>query len=502
MPPKKLTIHTQQGDRSVIMVGPSLWGYIYREKTEGYFYRIIPVEDVQEVEKRYEIAELRNAPMKPQIAPISEAELEAQYIDNKIYFYIQYKMPSASTWIDIMAYESMDYQLLCLSRIISAIPKWLLDTRKNLIPLPSDIVFVDRTPFLLKLPSIGRPRIKSLFTEPSRIIYLAPELIRGKSLDVSDESVTNYAIGIQAIHCLYHWQDGDTAEMRLTKSANGTLLTLDQLQLRLSKEALNVPEINILIKSIQSLVSSDLRIRSAVNPPQLSKMIEQSALYLNPEYAVDEYIKRKEYNQAYQLLKKMLADHPTFSLYLLAAKLAGSHLKLISEALDSYEHALEMKKNAVEVFLLRIEFIISHLNTLMGKQKVVGSSIDLKRIDKFIENDFTHLPFKMQQKHVNKLAEYFIFRKMFDEADRILTLHFYDQDKTLLWWEFERWDLLIQALIGKKDYGRAKEAVQSLKKNLQLASRKPQIPKSQITKYGPCVAEHELRLHELTKITG
>jgi hypothetical protein len=448
MLPEKLTIHTRQGERSALLVGPSMWGYIYRETKDAYFYRILPIEDVPYAETMHEIKQLKNAIRQRQVAPIVEAEQEPQVIDNKVYFYIRYEINASFTWLDIIKHKDIEFRFESVSSVLKAFPVWMKENSEGLLIMPSDLVFVDHTPFLLRLPSLGKPRIDSLFTESSRILYLAPEMICGLQVQISPENVSFYALGMVLLQSIYHIQTDSDPESMLISSANGTLNAFLNKPM-LPQWMLEQADIKEMIQNLERMINRDLHIRNAAQPLALHDVIKRNIGLFNPKKTIRILMKEKKYHEAYKIIQ-----------------------------------------NILKIYLDQI------VNPSLLTEIKIKSKPPLEQIKPRIIRNFEHLDFGTQNEWVEKVGTFLNFMRDYESSEKYLYPHLFDADSTQLWFKFERHCLYVEAIIGLNNYNSAADWIKYTKGNISKAMHHPELM-NDVKRYGPIISELERRLLKL-----
>src|SRR5207247_10528141 len=82
----------------------------------------------------------------------------------------------------------------------------------KLLPMPAEIVFVGRSrdPWILGQPfrnSPDVPDLETVTTEPTRVWYLAPELLGGNQQAIDGYNLDRYALGMALWQCFYPLPD-------------------------------------------------------------------------------------------------------------------------------------------------------------------------------------------------------------------------------------------------------------------------------------------------------
>ena len=200
--PSALTIGPS--DARLEYVGPSMWGYVYREVSGSRYYRILPIEDVVALSKRLEIDVRKDWGSSKGLAPI--VETGDVTVQGNLFFYAAYKTDGRNL-SHLLSDADPQSRLFLLSKVMSALPTWWESNGAMNCLMPTDIVFNQQWPMLLALPSLGLwPRFETLIAEPSRIPFLAPELVRGNRQLIRDRNIDLYGCGVMMLQCIFSWE--------------------------------------------------------------------------------------------------------------------------------------------------------------------------------------------------------------------------------------------------------------------------------------------------------
>ena len=226
--PREIVVPTKHGSSPSEFVGPSLWGYVYKSKEGHHYHRLIPFDDVPTFAQRVAIADSSNGPQRPLIARISDTN--DVRIGSDLYYSVTYEVFNESSLSEVLKGPDPRTRLWCVAKVLEALPSWWSGNGEGLPLLPADVVFNGQWPYLLALPPMGLwPRFSTLISEPLRVSYLAPEILRNHRLLVEQRAIDVYACGAMALQSLYSTDTTVSPETLLRQAATATLYERDRL---------------------------------------------------------------------------------------------------------------------------------------------------------------------------------------------------------------------------------------------------------------------------------
>jgi tetratricopeptide (TPR) repeat protein len=471
-------------------IGPGFWGLIYRSKKGPSFYRLIPIKQVP-LEKRDKVRKWIYKPRMPGIAPIVEARQPLNFND---LFFIRYEIKAEKTWIDVIANTDISIRLQYASRILSNISIWWefleIDPQSPLFIMPSDIVFINKDPYLLSLPDLGSPGIEAIFSIPQRGLYFPPEYICGQLEKIWGRNVDIYSIGVALFQCLFAVTELENAERLLVKIATGTLFSTHYYKSRLPYWLDKVDDCQNMISMIKKMIHPDPRIRSAVDPMKLAKDLDDFQKRLAPEYIVNKMIDKGKSEEAFLLMQDILLDLPTYDLLLLAGKIAWKNLGRPLEAIDLLERAIDRDRGNPEAFETQFNVIMS------SKKQIIKAVND--ELDRRAWRNFHSLPVKKQLKYEGEMPRYLMWRKQYTKAADFIYPRLFEEG-IYKWWKFEMTLAYLETFIRMEKFNDAQKMIQDIKNKLIQVRDNRTLPAEEIHKFGTILSELETMLYNLKK---
>ena len=476
-------------------IGIAMWGWVYKAVDAPYMARLLPIEDVREKEKRAKITDCINRPRQPQVVPI--VDTQQIKLDGHFYFYIGYEFDPDGTWEELIENEDPILRLQYAAKVLQAIPFWWNLGHAGNIPMTRDIVLLDGTPFLLPLPLQDWPRLESLFIEPERIRFLAPELICSFASLVRDRNISLYAICVCILRCFYNFDDIADAGGLLARAASGNIFTKTNLKSRIPFWMEKVDQVHALRDRLLQAVHPDPRIRSVIDPGQMAAMLEANGRYLNPEMVIDTLRRSGRSQDAINLLQDILIEHYTYDFLLKGAQIAWTDLAKVIEAISFYDQAISVKPDNREAYKEQLELILN--NTIDVVISFFSNDINaqdsvLEKLDQLVFRDFSHLPDEDQKVLLNEVGQYFLTRQHYDKISQLVYAHLFDAEGHFLWWEFSRTLLYAEALVGMGRNVEARPFVAAIKEKLIWVRKEQRMPETEIQQYGATLAQLELKL--------
>ncbi len=493
----EIIFETEKGRKSVKKIGPGFWGYIYRPEKEPFCYRFIPIEEVRAIECREEIKRLIGQPRLRGIAPVKD--VFQSDISGKVHLIIQYEIITPDFWIDIIKHNDARVNLLYFIEILKILPFWWSQLGQGIIPLPSEIVFSDNTPFILQMPISELPAIKSFLDENERAEYLAPEyfrMIKGTRM-VNGRNLDIYALGV-AIHKGLHLENEQNRDNDyIKKMANGSFPELRPNQKKLPLWCEKVVQIRSIYNYVHQLMSRDIKFRSYYEPDKLSSMLVENIKYFDPATAIGKFRKEGKTEMAYGLIKEILATDLSSDNLIMASEIARD-LNLIFEAIEHLEEAINKFPGANDksAYIKQLELLIRRTPELILESVIKKKTQLFEKIEGMIERDYEILSFDIQEEFVEEVITFFLMRGKYDKAALFLYPHLYDAGKTFLWWKFERTIAYSSCLVGQKRIEDARKLISGIKEKLKKVESEGRLHPELIKNHRKSLLEIEKKIFE------
>jgi len=488
----EIVFETEKGKKTVKKVGPGLWGYIYKPEKEPFCYRFIPIEDVRYIQNREAIKQLIGQPRPRGLAPVKD--VFQSNISGKNYFTIQYEIITPDFWIDILNHKDARINLLFFIEILKILPFWWSQLGQGIIPFPSEIVFSENTPFLLQMPLLELPEIGNFLDDNERVEFLAPEyfmMIKGNRSS-NGRNLDLYAIGA-AIHKGLHLEpehkwDNDS----IKKLVAGSFIEFRSKKKKLPQWCEKVVQIRSIYNYINQLLAREIKFRSYYDPDKLSSILIENIKYFNPAIAVLKFREEGKIEMAYGLIKEILVTELSYNNLLLAEEIARE-LNLIFEAIEHLEDAINKFPTAEDklAYLKQLELLIKQTPEFILESVVRKKTELFDKIEGMIERDYKILPFDTQEEFVDEVIKFFLMREKYDKAALILYPHLYDDQKTFLWWKFERTIAYSCCLVGQKRMDEARTCIAGIKEKLRKVESEDRLPPEIIKNYRKSLLEIE-----------
>jgi tetratricopeptide (TPR) repeat protein len=495
--PKEFSLEISSGEKkNIVHVGPSTWGQIYREDSGSYYYRIIPIENIRDAEKRDLIKQQIGKTRRRSIAPIVDSAMRDK--NGQVYFFIRYEIRPNLTWPSVMENSDAKVKLASALPIIRSFPFWWESVYEGFIPMPADIVFVGKDPFLLSIPVfLGYPRIASFFSIPERILYTAPEILQGQSSQIRGKNLDIYSFGAALMQCLYTVQYNREAGHLLARSASGTLFAAINKGKKLPLWTDKVDPVQEIFQIIHKSVEPDISIRHSVDPEILAQTIEKNIKYLDPGKAVENLRKKGEAQKAFSLLQDIFLSDATPDLLLTAGLIAKEDLKRPLEAIQYFERSITKSPIKTEAFEQQLRLLLKkEILALLALQIEKRFTVS-EKLDNMIWRDFYGISVRIQKELALECARYFLWRKKYEKAAKLL-YNFLFEGKKFLWWEFPKCLAYAEALIGMKRIDEARKFLSDIKNKLLEMKREKKMDAGKIHEYGGDLTRLEALLLEHT----
>ena len=193
--------------------------------------------------------------------------------------------------------------------------------------VPADVVFNGQWPYLLRRPPLGTwPRLPTLLSDPVRITYLAPEILRSQGLLVEQRAIDVYACGAMALQALYSTDAAVSAERLLHQAATSTLYERDRLGIRIPPWMERVEHMRTTQQALFRAVDPDPRVRRTVDPVDVARRLLVLIEYFDPMKAAQEYRERGQLDQAISFASAVSQTENNDDLVMTAARIAAADL--------------------------------------------------------------------------------------------------------------------------------------------------------------------------------
>ena len=499
--PHKLTLETSDGaNRRVERVGASAWGGVYREETGSYLYRLIPIDDIRDAEKREATHRQIGEPRRRLIAPIVDSAQRT--LNGQGFYYVRYEVRPDVIWQDVVRDQPLRARLEYGVQVLRALPYWWETLYEGFLPMPADICFLKKDPFILALPAfLGFPRLESLFAVAERILYLAPEVLRGQPTATGKKGLDLYAVGAALMQGLYGLRTELKADGLLPISATGRLFTAKNLERRLPLWVDKAERVNEILATVQAVVDPDAGRRSGLNPLNIAKAIEERLKFFDPNSVAAELREKGQAGKAYSLLQDVYLENPTSELYALGGEIAQDDLKRPLEAVQLYERAI--KKDAGNIAAKRAQ-----LRILLRKETLALLALQIEqrlsiseKLDEMIDRDFKGIPVLEQKGLVVDTARYFNWRRKHEQAAKLL-YNFLFEGSTFLWWEFPKTLAYAESLIGMERLEESSEFLAGIKTKLMKVRDERRMDPQKIHEYAKEYSRLEAMLFDLRQKKG
>lgn len=445
----------------LVKVGLGNQGWVYRCHADGSCFRLIPIQvpkadhgvysrrsDDVPIERSHAIREFSKRSAQKGIAPIKEA---TQTILGKInYFYIYYDVQVDRTLQDL--YEEPDplIRIDYAIKVAFMIPHWWQQLYVGIHPSPADIVFDKKgDPWLLGLPYWRFPDIESIFSEPERAFYIAPEYIRGNEVLATNRNMDIYAFGMLILRCFFHLPPIENPELMLLRAANGSLFEPRHWQSSLPFWLEHLPPMKQLLHELNRMVHYETRIRSAFDPNIFANKMLKQRSEMNLEKAIKSRLAAEGRLAAYDLIRDILAAQGTYEILIQTGKITAWDLHYYIKGMDIFENAIRKAPSKPEAYIAQLDVLLSkrawpEMEKLLKENNDLGVQFDTK-----VERNFTAVPHgEASDGQYLKLAKYYIWRNNYHNAAHLIYEHCLFENGHFIWWNFEARLLYVKARLG------------------------------------------------------
>jgi tetratricopeptide (TPR) repeat protein len=478
------------------LIGPSMWGHVYQSKQGPACYRIIPILDAP-FEKRNKVSEWIGKPRQIGIAPIVEAD--HAFVQGNGFFVMRYEISPNRTWAGMLKEAVPSVRFEFAVRILRCLPNWwanlIHDAHECLLPMPADIVFVEDTPYLLAMPYWGLPDLESVFFDSERALYLPPELVCGRQNQIWGRNIDIYALGVSLFQCLFVLPLAEQAGTLLSKIANASLFSSYRYESLLPYWLERFEGSQHAIGAVRRALDPKVRDRSAVEPEELARQLEDYLRQMEPAYVVTALRAKGRAEEAYTLLQDILLDQNTYDLLLLAGKIVWGDLHRPLEAIDLFERAVAKDGGRPEAFEEQFKTIVTakhQIEKLLWRERKQAA---IEELDNRMWRDFSSMPVKKQTANEADMARYLLWRKQYDQVTRFIYPRL-SEGNTYQWWKFGITLAYAEAFMELGELEEAQRQMEEIKARLIQVKNNRAMPLQEIHQHGAALSELEVRLYK------
>ena len=319
------------------LIGASSQGWVCSTRARDACYRLLPIgggfgeqhecEDTP-VERRQDFrAWMANSPSAPHwvahplyrhLAPITDdGQCRLPVGDHHGWYYVRYEIPHTTSLMEILAGSNFHAKLDAVILVFYQLQAWWQELRPDLIPFAADIVFdAEKRPFLLAAPAWRYPDIGSLFSEPSRALFLPPEYLCGMTKSETSANIDRFALGVIALQVFRRIPEVFEVKSSLPRMVTGSIWKnlasnlpswLQRLQATTEAET-----------AVYCLINSDPQTRASIHLSQLIQTLESCRRRTEPSGAIRNLLEEGRAHEAYELLHEILLVDDSIPMLILA----------------------------------------------------------------------------------------------------------------------------------------------------------------------------------------
>ena len=496
-PPDPLDLEFPNGKRDRLsLVGPAMQGWIFRSNKEDACYRLIPIRgdasqvfDDAPLERRHDLRSWCAKPRQPGIAPITA--VDHCRINGHDYCYVRYEIAPAYTLADGLAESDRVLRLSLSARALRALPAWWDKLYAGFLPMPAEIVFPGRSrdPWLLGQPfrsSPHLPELETVMTEPMRVWYLAPELLRGNQHAIQGDNLDRYALGMALWQCFYTLPDpakvaGNVPIRQLLAALHGTMTNPSRQRSDMPYWLDRVHDTKKAIDGIHRLLAPDPHVRAAINVRHLAESLESCCLHMDPTAAVEWLLNNSKVQEAYDLLQDVLLERDDYELLVLAGDIAGKFLHRHLEAAELYEKAIEREPNEPVANVSQFIALLQGQDALARAGARASPELlnAIAKVDLRLVRNFERMSPGCQEKYEAAFARHLVKRDKCQEATHFIYPRLVDAQPDI-WWKFDLALAYIEAFIGLQFWDQAQQQIDYTRFKLIEAIQVPDAMKETI----------------------
>lgn len=482
---------------TAVEVGVSSWGRIYKSCNGAACYRVVATKNAS-LKMRSAARDMIALSRRPGIAPVLDAAQDEQAPE---WFVLRYEIDADHFLSDSLRELSREQRLREFTTVFGWRNYWRGQFPESFLPTPSDIAFQAGHPFVLPFPASCEPDIDAIQEEPSRCLYLPPQYVQNR--DVLEWMPTGdlHAFGAMLFQCLCELPAFDELEPLLLDVATGTAFDLDAIEAKLPYWMKRVSATSEILKLVDRLVSTDFRVRAAVDPEQANAALVSWLEDLNPLTAIRNLRKSGQPKDAYALFQDILLESVDYELLLVGADIAANDLGQYGDATDLLERAIAHSPEKSQAYLIQFLTLAKALDVPVFLEVCNRTSLGSK-VAAMIDRDFKRVESPHEQALEPVMIKCLIQLKQFEACAHFIYPRLF-ADNEFCWGKFERRLQYTQALLGagkvlKKNgdsqgasawFGSAAEQLASIRSDLHRAHQLGSFPPEEIHTHGQTMSE-------------
>ena len=494
-PAPDLILQVDQHLEKLDLIGPSFHGWLYRSREKPYCYRVLPHAEMK-LPQRQEVQTWIGKHFGSGLAPITRVW---QPHDLAKYYVVQYEIKQLDrTLAEALTDPEASRRINYAARVLRALPGWWQQLWSPLLLMPTDIVFAQNgQTFMLPFPKGPLPQVEQIFDAPDRILYLAPELVRGTVMGTW-ENLDRYALGVALLQCFGRISLPAEASEHLLDAARGDILAPRRVVSRLPFWLERLAATQQALAQVRRLVAPEPAVRQAVDLKRLADRLQKWQEQMNPLTAARELRDADQVLEAFDFLQQTLLTQESYELLLLAGQLAGKYLKRPLEAIDFLERAIIKEPDRPEAYEEQFRVIAAGRHHRQLCLLIDSNNPRKAQIDALLLRDFDKLPPERQQSQQLAKASYLLWRQRFEEAAKFiypLIVRTGNRDNTLEWWKFGLNLAYGEALLGLGKLQDAQRYLQVIRDGLAWARDNANIDIDEYQNHHQTLADLTARLN-------
>lgn len=495
-------------------------GWVYRSSTDATWYRVIRMDDAP-LDWRHRIRERHSDPNQAIMPPQHDWQ---QLVNGRPHLVIAYQADApARSLAEVLGGGNPDGCLRGIVSYLRTLPEWWRLISPPLFALAAEvIIYADGKAQLLGLPRCPLPGTFTVFDEPRRVFYLAPELVRsaidGTRNASAWEAVDRYTIGAIALQGLCRLPEIQRVERALFRAAGGSLLKQPTAKNNLPPWLHGVTQYRQTLSLIRRLTSTSVDTRLAVDLPQLADRFDRLRELLDPRVAAASLRDRTQPREALDLLQQVFPLAETlgidaecqYDLMCFAGELCAQYLHRPLEAVDYFERAIDLNPAVATAYREQLRAIATagyqrELASLLESSRTIAIEGDTKlwRNYRFLAGSRAfHAGDEISQTDDRLVARYALWRRQYEVARDFIYPRLYDANKVYIWWDFDLNLAYVQAFLGLEtgngsNLARAAEQLQQIKDGMKHVASSQSFQPAALQKFGQEVTQLEQRIHRM-----
>lgn len=486
--PETVVAETRDGPETLTLVGPSVWGVIYRSAAEGEYYRVLQPEEAPAAVIS-QAARWVGGPPKQGLAAIVEAG-QSLRVDSTFVF-VRYVLRGARNLAELWPSATPQQKLFAVARVAEALPQWWRGTARAALPMPADVLISkEGEAVLLPAPFRPPPDVRAVFAAPERARYLPAERLRDRAV-ASEDADDLHAVGAMLFDVLSHAPELDPEEA-LLRAANRTLFSAGASALPPWMERLDA--IVEARAEAQILVTAPGSERMRVDPRDLAGRLLRWARHCDPVEAVQLLRREGKPKEALELLDEILRFEESLELLFEAAQLASDQGSIL-EGIEYLERAMTVGGDATEARVRQLQLIGRLLEAVPSAAEERERHKELvNRLEAVVWRDWRALPPSAERQCERVLSRYLLERGRYSEAARFIFPRLQDAEGTHLWWKFDLSLDYAEALMGLAALREAEGTLQASRAGLLRIRQSGTMTSAEMQHVGKRIADLERRL--------